>query len=227
MDNLLRPLCFKPYGNQDINYYFALLDLPKTTSGYSFSDGNYNPENGTLTYTFNDVDVANENELFTYHLPPFLEQFIVQSDGGLGLIYISNIVVTGNINGKKKTLTAETSTIRQPIDVGFNVGFDVDESTKLPLYFTRISNIVSLTNNQCAFCIVLVRTQIGVNKLLSLQPNSQNPKQLLAITTTNSNEPKSTSSYIVAANIIACSPNQFEQIQFNNQEIFDLVPFLV
>ena len=47
----------KPYGNQDVHYYYIVGDLPVNSNGYDFDHGKYDPETqAALRIWLNDCD---------------------------------------------------------------------------------------------------------------------------------------------------------------------------
>jgi hypothetical protein len=218
----------KPYGNQDIHYYYILGDLPVNEAGYNFDNGTYDPETGILSYTFSEVEGLDENEMTTYNLPVYLEQYYLLEGGGHGLVFISEIVLEGTINNKKRKLTTETSTIKQPIKVGWPAALttSADTSDKIPAYYLRTSQFYSETHPDCAFIVALVRTQTGVSKLLGMEQDT-NDTTLIHCSPTERNEGDlgvTSSDFIVASNMMKIGINQFSKIQYGAEEVMDLVP---
>lgn len=229
----LGAFCLSPYANQDIHYYYIIGDLPKLDGEYNISEGQYDPETGILSYTFEDVTVDNEDDILTYPLPVFVAQNYSLGEGeGYGAIFINSIELTGNVNGKKKKLTADTSTIRKPTledwPLAQKIESDDADSTQ-PLYYIRTSQFCSETVPSCAFIIALVRIETGNSKLLSMVPNTSDNSKISCepLSPGSQDHGITESEYIVATNMMACSPNQYSKIEYGGMGDINLMPLVL
>lgn len=201
--NLLRVWCINPIHQTEIKYYFCVVDLPIADTKPTFSCS-YDNESNVLNYTFSDMEVGDPTALTTYKLPVFLEQYY-EKDVDQPVV-INSVSISGMVNGKPVQSTGDSSSIKHS-------GLDelLDNYPSFGVNEIRTVFAISQTFPNLYFLIIFVKTEVGKDKLLKVEVDSDGVT--LVCSFNDNNNPITDSDHVVAAHMVECTYGMYSKIK--------------
>lgn len=218
-------LLINPQGRPDLNYYYCLVDLPSNI-GIGIEEGTYDAESKTLTFAFTCSEgyPPPNAELMTYAAPVYF----IQTENGEA-VDIETVEVVGTLDGKKTTIKrGQTANQKKKVLVGLPSADETPESTEgEPAGIDEIRWLIyqSETFTDQYFVLVMIRTNNGNSRLLTLQSVPTDDNNYGLQVSYNSIGQPTEGEYVAATNVMGSQYGMYQSIFFQGNTVNNYISY--